>query len=137
LSTDLVGSILRLSRNPSQAPTNETGDNPWAYEGVILDYASNVFTMDRPVTFAGSSLKYTVSDPIDVELNSMLTAFLRGVERQLSITRVFDDRPSAANQYETALRRAKAADSRDFSGRVCGQASSFRVPLRDMPMSFD
>jgi hypothetical protein len=137
LSTDLIGSILRLSRNPSQPPTSEIGDNPYAFEGVITGYASNVLTVDREVTFSGSSLKYTVSDPIDVEPLSMLTAFLRGIERQLSITRVFDDRPSAANQYETALRRAKAADSRSFGGRVCGQATGYRVPLRDMPMSFD
>jgi hypothetical protein len=137
LSSALVGSVIRLSGNSAKPPTSPIGDNPAAHEGIVVDYASNVVTVDTPVLFSGGSLKYSISDPIDIEDGAMLTAFLRGIEKQLCITRVFEDRPSAAGQYETALRKAKAADSRRYTGRACGPQTVYRQRLARMPMDFN
>lgn len=137
LPDDLVGSILRLSSDRTALPTSAIGDNPYAYEGVITRFEDNVLTLNDPVLFSGVSLKYTISDPVDVEEKAMLTAFVRGIEKQLSIQRVFPDKPSARLQYEEAIKKAKAADSRSYAGRACGKTEVFRQRMADMPMHWD
>ncbi len=136
-SSSLVGAVVRLSSNTKSLPTSPMGINPAIYEGIVTNYAAGVYTVDQEVSFTASGLRYTISDPIDLEEDSMLTAFLRGIEKQMSMQRIMKDKPSAKNQYEEALRKAKAADSKSFAGRTVGQSYNiYRQRLARMPMSF-
>ena len=133
----MVGSVIRLS-STTTAPTSIVGDNPYEFESVITGFtsATSVTVRDSaPDDFA--SVAYVISDPIDIEQGAMLTAFQRGLEFQLSLTRVLKDKPSSRAAYELALALAKDADSRSFSGRSAGDPPRLRRRLRDMPISFE
>lgn len=136
-SPTMVGSVLRVSSTRGSLPTSPLGTNPAAYETIISAYvdSSTVIVQDTPsATLAGMPL--VVSDLVDVEPDSMLSVFERGIEMQISISRVLKDRPSATSQYEMALKKAKSADSVSFMGRVVGQQNPYRQRLARMPMTW-
>lgn len=128
-----IGSIVRLSAN-ANPPTNEVGRNPAAFESQVVAYLSptQVSVADTPTAAMSGAL--VVSDPIDIEQGAMANAFLRCVENQMAVIRVMKDRPFKAAEYQAALARAKAADSRSFAGRAEGPQNRLRRRLRDMPI---
>lgn len=136
-SPSMVGSVLRVSATRGAAPTSPLGTNPAAFETIITAYisSSSVIVQDVPTTSL-SGMPYVVSDLVDVDPDSMLSVFERGIEMQVSISRVLKDRPSAATQYEIALKKAKAADSVSFMGRIVGQQNTYHQRLARMPMSW-
>ncbi len=133
----MVGSVLRVG-TAREAPTSWVGANPPAVETVILEVltpsalrVADAFAADQV------AVKYVISDPIDVEQGCCLTAFLRGVEKQLTIARsVKEDKADAFAAYDMALKEAQAADSRSFQGRSMGGQRSRSVPYKYMPANF-
>lgn len=132
-----AGCCVRLSRNAS-APGSWVGQNPPAYEGIISSISDAAHaSLEKPSTFSGSALKYTISDRVDIEDGPMRAAFLRGCERQISMTRTLKDKPSAERQYQAALDAAKDAASPSFAGRKAGPNVRLRLRMRDMPRGPD
>lgn len=131
----MVGSVLRISSN-RDLPTSEIGSNPATFETTILSYLSpSSLTLAETPTQSFSGSKYVISDPVDIEIGSMLELFHRGCEWQISINRTLKDKPSANNAYLRALGSAKSADSRSFQGRSSYNSEAFpgKRPLWSQP----
>ena len=110
---NMVGSVMRISATVKPPTSLIMGGNVAVFESTIASYVSSasvVITTPADQVFTG--VGYTVSDPIDIEQGAMLNAFHRCVEMHIGMSRTMKDKPSAANQYQTALSAAKCADSR-------------------------
>jgi hypothetical protein len=109
----MEGSIIRLATDNTDYPTEEVGENPYGYEGVI-DKVSSTTSLTVLSNTDGSTLtnvKYIISDPIDIS-PTMMTAFFRGVEAQSEIIRQREGsgKGDAMQLYQDALATAKSAD---------------------------
>lgn len=126
--------VVRLSLTRGVLPTGLYGANPADFETTIRRFVSptQIELVDNlDVIYTNAS--YVVSDRVDIE-EVMKTAFMRGIEKQVGIARVLKDKPNAAMQYDIALREAKAADSRNFTGRAVSEMRPLRRRLRDYPI---
>jgi hypothetical protein len=78
----MVGAIMRLSTSTGQEPTSMIGglgnlDNPFNHQRLIIAApTSTTLTLNASVDTL-TSVKYTISDPIDIEPGAMLLAFQR------------------------------------------------------------
>ncbi len=136
----MVGSVLRVSPNTASLPTWMPGNNPAVFESLIYSVQSAsqlTLSPQTPSTVSYSSVPYVISDPIDIETQTMMNAFLRCCEHKLSQHRIMKDKPDAKAQYLDELRRAKEADTRSFAGRAEGEVSWHRQRMKDMPMGPD
>lgn len=133
----MIGSVLRLSASTTVAPTGLAGGNPYDVERVITAVASTTsLTVDASITDAHSAVKYAISDPVDVEDGSMLTALLRCCEKQSVIIRHMKNANVAGPAYRDALIQARESDSRYMGRRVAGgMPNGYR--LADMPAGSD
>lgn len=130
----MVQAVVRLSLTPGTPPTGPVGFNPPDFESVIIRFNSQTeVELSDPLDVDYTNVPYTVSDRVDIE-EVMRTALLRGIEKQIGMSRVLKDKQDAAAQYDMALREAKAADSRSLMGRSVGDAHWFRRRLRDYPI---
>lgn len=131
----MVQSVVRLSLTPGQAPTGPIGSYPPDFESVIIRVDSPTSVeLEDTLDVNYTNVPYTISDRVDIE-EVMRTAMLRGIEKQVGMSRVLKDKPNAAAQYDMALREAKCADSRSLMGRSAGDHSVFRRRLRDYPIN--
>lgn len=87
--SNCAGCVLRLSVNASDEPTGPFGaqidgidvDNFYAFQTTVYSRDSaTALTLVDAADAAYSGVKYTLSDPIDIEDNAMLDAFLRIAE---------------------------------------------------------
>lgn len=102
-TSDMVGSFIRIGTS-SDAPDGLGGAKPYVEQRKIVSRASATSIEVYPAfTYAASGAKYRVSDPIDIS-QTMQTAFLRCVEREMSLAR----KTSAAGieRYEALARQA-------------------------------
>jgi hypothetical protein len=134
--SSMAGSVLRIG-TPTIAPTGWIGEAPPTQELVVNAVLSptQLTVLDAPTASVLNSL-YAISDPVDVELGSMQTAMLRGIEKQLSIARHLQDEGAAVEAYNTALKEAMAADSRSYQGRAMGGQRPRWVSPKYMPAQF-
>jgi hypothetical protein len=111
------GCVLRISDDASR-PTAPEGhyelDNPYAVELVIRDaslYASawTVEVYEAPTTSLATK-GFTISDPIDVGYDPVLTAFKRKCEENLATARNMKDAGMATGRAGKALLVAKESD---------------------------
>lgn len=133
-----VGSVIRFSGNSKPPTSLIMGSNVAAFESTIAAFVSPtsiVITDPADTNYVASA--YVASDPIDIEQGAMLNAFLRCVEKHIGMSRTLKDKPSAANQFLSALAEAKSADSRSFQGRAVGRTGRYHPRMRDMPMGPD
>lgn len=127
---------IRFSSD-STVPTSETGIAPFDFETTIIGItdSSNLILQDEaPSDYSATA--YVISSVVDIEPGAMLTAYKRGLEKQVSIGRVLKDKPSARALYDEAIASAKDADSRSFAGRKAGDNHVFFRRLINMPISF-
>jgi hypothetical protein len=126
-----VGAIMRFSENnDAEIPTGRTGANPYFAERTVMSVASATeLEVDQEFNDVLTNVKYTISDPLDVEPGTMATAFLRCLEWQLSIVRrMFGERGEmkiVRDMYQEALRQAKESDSRVDHPRSVGSSMGF------------
>lgn len=117
------GTVIRFSSNSSDEPTGPFGalinnvnvDNPYAEQNVILTRVSDTeVTLQSAAVNSLSDVKYTISDPIDIEMGSMLTAFLLLAEAKFSrlVGRDAKDRVERDAAFVQALIRAKEDDNK-------------------------
>jgi len=133
-----VGSILRISANSTDYPTGYDGANPLEFERTIMSVASATsLTVDSNLTSALSKVKYEISDPIDVENGTMLTAFIRLCEKEIAMIRRLEDREMVAGWYLESLVMARESDSRSFARRERDGNISYESWLRSRPVGAD
>jgi len=115
-----VGCIIRFGSSANE-PDNLFGGlgdttNTYTDERTIVSVASNGATcvLDAAPSAAISSVKFTVSDPIDVETGAMLTAYQRLCESAFAILTKRDskDRIERLQLAERAVLEAKDSDRR-------------------------
>lgn len=136
--SSLVGSVLRISPDTLNLPTSIYGGNPPLYERVILSVdSSTALTADAVFDQSLSGLKYTISDPVDIEDGAMLAGLFRGIEKQLAISRNMKTADRAAVIYREALIKACEADSRNFSMDREGPSNPYPYRLAQMPRGPD
>jgi hypothetical protein len=135
-TTDMVGSVFRVGT--SDYPTGIVGLNPYQAERVILAVNSlTSLTVDEALPLSGATLKYTISDPVDLEDGAMLNALLRCCEKQAGISRSRKDQPKLESNYIDALILAREADARYQGQRNSGPFGQYPYRLRDFPQGPD
>lgn len=130
-----IGSIFRLG-TVSTPPGSWLSPNPPTFETWIYDRLSATSIQLNDAPSVTGNYAYVVSDPIDVDQESMLTAVMRGVEKYLCTARNIQGKPDPFMAFMEALRSAQAADSRSFQGRSMGAQRSRRVHPKYMPADF-
>jgi hypothetical protein len=139
-STNMVGSVLRIYNlaRASSASSTQTPVAPMVHETLIVAAPDTLdLTMADPAPGNYSGVAYTISDPLDIEYDSMSTCTLRCCEMFIGMGRTLKDKPSARAQFQEALLTAKEADSRSFSRRWVGDHYRHRQRLKDMPRGPD
>jgi hypothetical protein len=122
-SSNMIGSVLRISENSSTIPTSSIGAlidgidtlNPYAWQANIIDVpdpTTLVVDADAPKGFTGK--KYIVSDPIDLEAGAMWDWFLALCEATYGRYQRVDNRDQASldGRATRMMLEAQQADSR-------------------------
>lgn len=133
-----VGCVLRLADNSTREPTGLTGSAPYAYERVVASVESATsLTLDAVVGETLAGVKYTLSDPADIEDGSMLNALLACSEYWMSRARNMKDRAEIEQRWLRELVRAQESDNRSMARRAAGQTMGAAYRLRDFPSGED
>lgn len=112
---NMVGSVVRVSSSRTKEPTDAVGENPYAVESRIASFTSSTsMAMESNASVTYSDVKYTISDPIDLE-GMLLVAFQRMAERNIAVYRRHDDKNAIVQIAEMALSKARAADNRSMA----------------------
>lgn len=129
-----VGSVFRIANSTTDAPSLY-GAEPIDQERTIISRASDTsVTVDSVFTTSRTSVKYVISDPVDLDAPVMLNAYTAGLRAKLAHLRSKDDRAAAEAMYLEELRRAAAADSRNGAPR--GSGGQYAVPWATLKQEF-
>lgn len=114
------GAILRISRD-TNIPTGLDGLRPYLDQLRLDTYSSATsITTSSASAFTVSGRGYVISDPLDID-PSMLTALLRGIEKQLAEHRNGRNKQEMNDIYQIAFTKAAALDvSRVYKPRQQG-----------------
>jgi hypothetical protein len=124
--TNCEGSVIRIGSGAT-SPTGLLGgldgkDDPFAQQGVIKTYTSaTALTAEDTFSTAASGAGFVISDPIDLEPGSMLTAFLHAAEAEFSRLAGREDWRGKTELARQSLLSAMEADN----GRVENLARRF------------
>lgn len=136
-TANMIGSVLRLSANAMDLPTGFAGTNPFQVQRIITAVGSATsLTVDQVYGETLTGVKYTISDPADIEPGAMLTALHRQIERELRLAR----RMKSADEdvaYREAMVLAKEADVRSYARQAVGEHGIYQPRLADMPTGSD
>lgn len=136
-TSKLAGSVIRFG-DTTNYPTGLVGAYPYQYERVIMEVTSaTALTLDGVIPENLVGVKYTISDPVDIEPVTMLTAFQRGVEREIAISKRMKDRDLAEQAWRMELTEAKSAEGRILERRAAGASPAYITRLADMPLGPD
>lgn len=129
-----AGSLLRIGTSATRVPTGLDGLYPYAEQRIIASYGSALsVTVDNTVTAAASGVKYSITDPIDLD-PSAYDAMIALAKKYLAIEKNAKNWQQIAALADERLHRAKMGDNRVYSRIVCGvQRSGSR--LSDAPLS--
>lgn len=137
-TSNMVGSIIRFSSGSTDVPTGIAGASPYVQERSIIGFTSATsMTLDADPQMTLSGVKYSISDPVDIETGAMLTYFLREIERQVRIIRRMKPTQDEEGYYRTAMMAAFEADSRMHGSRARLSESFFGRRMADMPTAAD
>jgi len=138
LTAKHLGAVLRFG-TAAAVPTNIFGgidgtDNPFVDQGIILSIYGTAVVIDNAVSQTHTDVMFTVSDPVDIENNIMLTAYQRMCEaRFTSMTkRELKDRRDREELALFALRLAKERDNKSLNSPTYSSYDPFsRVTVTD------
>jgi hypothetical protein len=124
-NANMVGAIMRLTTSIAQEPTSMVGamdgkDNPFSQQRLIVEYtSSSVLKLDSSVDTL-TTVKYTISDPIDIEPGAMLAAFQKMCDYEYASLLKVTDKERAFLKAEAAqmLRLAMENDRRTTYART-------------------
>jgi hypothetical protein len=135
---NLVGGVIRFAADATTNPTGRDGANPYQMERVVWEVQSTTsLVLDTAASETLSGVKYSISDPVDIEAGSMLTFLQRECERQMRILRRMKATPDEEAQYAEARIMAWEADSRSFGRRIMGTGIGYGQRMADMPRGED
>lgn len=132
-ASNLVGCIVRFAQDNRAVPTGPSGANPcWLERSITAFTSATTMTLDAVPGQNLTAVKYSISDPADMEAGAMSTYLLREVERQCrAVKRMKPASDEETQQYQIALRQAFEADSRRFESRSAGAGLVWgEVPLK-------
>ena len=133
--SSMEGAVIRFSSGSTSVPTGRGGDHPYRLERRVLDVTgATALTLDSAVTEAFSGVKYSISDPADIEEGAMLNYLLRECEHQARVVRRMEPTRTELASHRQAQVLAFEADSRSFAKRAAGGRHLYRPRLRDMPV---
>jgi len=134
-SSNMVGSVLRVSAKTDVEPTDEVGScitgqvQPYSEQHVIESVASATsLTITEVAALTASGVKSAISDPIDVEPTAMWTAVMRMAEAEMSRQLRSKDQPQREADAVAALVAAIENDRRGALGDYASYAG-FRPDL--------
>lgn len=116
-----AGCVLRVSTSTSLEPTgpygalidNEDVDNPYTFQSIITARSSaTALTIADAADQAYSSVKYSISDPLDIEDGAMFTAFLHTAAAKYAQMMMLKDFPQRYELARTSMIYAKEFDNR-------------------------
>lgn len=111
-----AGAVIRFgdaTYKPTSLSGGLDGDHPYVEQRTIDTFTDGTnLVLDAAVSQAFTAVKYTISDPIDLEAGAMLNAFWRGVEYFMAVLENTKDVAEREARYERALKQAMAADYR-------------------------
>ena len=116
---DCVGSIFRFGTSldeptsliGSPVPRGSGTDNRYADQATIITRGGDTaLTLDRSIDDTYSAVHYTISDPIDLHVSSMFSAFKRMAESNFARYVRHEDRESYEADAFRAIRAAREAD---------------------------
>ena len=113
----MIGAIIRFTTDVSNAPTSLEGyianDNPYDEYRVVTAVASTTsLTIDEAVSGSYSGTKFSISDPLDVDVTSMYTCLLRMAEVEYGRLTGAPDLSTREQLAARELERAKENDNR-------------------------
>lgn len=136
-----AGCVLRVSENATNLPTSAIGGsdntlNPAALQRVIASVGSaTALVLEQAADVTLASMKYTISDPVDLEHGAMLNAFLRFIEYRFVLLAGKKESISIhKSMYERGLEDAAIADQR---GGIPGAQAYEYVNLASMASSVE
>jgi len=116
----MVGSVFRLG-TATDAPTGNEGESPYQSEALITAVASTTaLTLNVAPGDVSSGTKYVISDPIDIEVGSMLNMFKACSEYHHARMTHKRDVDAVRSAYELELRIAMGADARYAGTEAAG-----------------
>lgn len=131
----MEGSVIRISgtaKTPSGAIGSIAGYNPPLIEATIINYVSPTVAMiDTPSPAALTGVGYYITDPVDFEQGTMLSAFLRMSESKLANLRNLKGKTDTQAASLFALEQGKSAASPSYAGKQAGPRAQMRLRLRD------
>ncbi len=118
-NSHFVDCIVRFPMDSSgEVPTGLGGANPFFLERTIVGFTdSATMTLDQDPQLTLTNVKYSISDPLDIEAGSMLTYFLREAEMQMRLIRRQKPTTDENSAYILARTQAFEADSRHYEER--------------------
>jgi hypothetical protein len=119
-TSGMVGSIIRFSANSAQDPKGLAGHNVRVDERTIISVTGDEgLTVDAGVHTALSKVKYSISDPVDIE-PGLLACFLRCCEKHVALVCDLPKADKIEASYEKAYILAAEEDRRVHALRVAG-----------------
>jgi hypothetical protein len=129
-TSDMVGSLIRVSANATTAPDGIDGNNPYETQRIITAYSSATSLTFGGDAVSASTRKYRITDPLDVPRH-MLDAVWRGCERKVAHLKGTSEQDRAEVTYSNALRKAKSSDTRNPNARQsCWDSRPIRTEWR-------
>lgn len=134
-TADMIGCVLRYG-TAAAVPTGSNGENRYCEQRIITSFTDATHVgIDQAFDNGVSSLRYEISDPIELEAGSMYTAFLRRAEHELGVLTRRDDVGKLWSAYQDALTRAKEASQPSFDSGGRGRGYR-RVPEYWTPVDY-
>lgn len=136
-TSGMVGSVIRLG-TVGDIPTSREGNAPFTQERIVIAVASaTTLTVDATWDDDATSVKYMISDPVDIDIGVMYSLLLRWAELTTGHARNKGDREMLMNFKREAEIRAREADSRNFKQESAGSSSVYPTRLADFPFSWN
>jgi hypothetical protein len=122
-TSEHIGSVFRLGRDASNVPTGAEGAYPAAVERVITAVASATsLTVDAVFPSTVSGYKHLISDPVDIDEQTLGNLFRRLCEKHASRGRREKSQREATEAVREELLLAMAADSRHIGRSAMGRS---------------
>ena len=134
-ASDHVGSLLRIGSSTSRLPTGLDGLLPYVEQRTITAYTTTEsVTLDTTVSTSKSGVKYSITDPIDLDPH-VYDAMMALAKKQLAIEKRMKEWSTMADLADEAMFRAKCADNKVTTRRVAGAQITYESRLADSPLS--
>lgn len=133
----MVGSVIRFGVDNKVVPTGPWGGAPAMVERTITVFNSATSVeVDTAFGATLASVKYLISDPVDLDVNVMGEYFQRECEKQWRMIARSKPTPEEPGAYTLSLTQAREADNRNDSRSAVMRKQSRRSGFIHYPINF-